>query len=257
MQRHSFQHNKLTFSYLDTGGKAPVLIALHSHWMEGLTFASLAAELAPQWRVIALDQRGHGHSDHAATYTRDDYLGDLKALFTHLKVKEPVILLGNSLGGINAYQFAARYPELVRAMIIEDIGVEISIDIGFSLAWGGVFNTREDLELCVGQHFLPYLQDSFRHIENGWKLAFNPKEMVISHDLVKGDHWKEWLATDCPVLLIRGKNSRVTTHAHLEQMALHRPNTRFKELEGGHVTHVDNPKQFTEAVKEFLLNRAS
>lgn len=97
MERHLFSHNKLTFSYLDSGGSGPVLIALHSHWMEAATFEPLATSLASEWRVIALDQRGHGHSDHAATYTRNDYLGDLKALFTHLKLQEPAVLLGNSL----------------------------------------------------------------------------------------------------------------------------------------------------------------
>jgi pimeloyl-ACP methyl ester carboxylesterase len=35
---------------------------------------------------------------------------------------DPVIVLGHSLGGITAYQLAARHPELVRALIIEDIG---------------------------------------------------------------------------------------------------------------------------------------
>jgi esterase len=59
MQKHTFQHNQLTFSYLDSGGDGPVIIALHAHWMEGSTFIPLATALKPQWRVIALDQRGH------------------------------------------------------------------------------------------------------------------------------------------------------------------------------------------------------
>lgn len=67
MQKHTFQHNRLTFSYLDSGGEGPAIIALHAHWMESITFAPLTSALAPQWPVIALDQRGHGHSDHAAT----------------------------------------------------------------------------------------------------------------------------------------------------------------------------------------------
>ena len=72
MQRHNFQHDGLNLSYLDTGGVDETLVALHSHWMEGQTFDSLAAALAPGWRVIALDQRGHGYSDHASTYTREE-----------------------------------------------------------------------------------------------------------------------------------------------------------------------------------------
>ena len=40
--------------------------------MEAATFTPLAAALAPEGRVVALDQRGHGDSDHAASYARDD-----------------------------------------------------------------------------------------------------------------------------------------------------------------------------------------
>jgi hypothetical protein len=40
MERHTFRHDGLALSFLDDGGKAPPLIALHSHWMEGLTYAS-------------------------------------------------------------------------------------------------------------------------------------------------------------------------------------------------------------------------
>ena len=81
MRRQSFRSNGLTLSYLDEGGDGDALIALHAHWMEAATFAPLATALAPAWRVVALDQRGHGDSDHAPTYTRDDYIADLLALF--------------------------------------------------------------------------------------------------------------------------------------------------------------------------------
>ena len=257
MQKHTFQHNQLTFSYLDSGGDGPVIIALHAHWMEGVTFTPLATALKPQWRVIALDQRRHGHSDHAATYTRDDYLSDLAAFLEHLNlqkpiVQKPIVLLGNSLGGVNAYHFAARYPALVRAMIIEDIGAEISVGVNFSLNWAGTFKAREELVQCVGLRLLPCLQDSFRQTDGGWRLAFNPQEIVTSINLTNGNHWKEWLATDCPALLIRGQDSRVTTQTHCEQMALRRPNTRLSILEGGHVVHADNPTGFAEVVRAFL-----
>ena len=63
-------------SCLDNSGDGPVLVALHGHWMEGVTFAPLAAPLAPlaaplapAWRVLALDQGGHGDSDHAPSYS--------------------------------------------------------------------------------------------------------------------------------------------------------------------------------------------
>ncbi len=251
MERKSFPSGGLTLSYLDAGGTGRLLIALHSHWMEGTTFAPLAAALGPQWRVVALDQRGHGHSEHAASYTREDYLGDISALLAHLGGSE-VVLLGNSLGGVNAYQFAARVPEKVRGLIVEDIGVEIGDDTSFALPWAGVFRTREELAERVGERFLPYLEASIRHNSDGWRLAFEPREMVISQSHVNGNHWGDWLASSCPALLLRGAESRVTKAEHLEQMAARRPNTEFQSLKGGHVLHMDNPTEFHEAVRVFL-----
>jgi pimeloyl-ACP methyl ester carboxylesterase len=223
--------------------------------MEGLTFAPLAAALAPGWRVIALDQRGHGYSDHAPSYTRDDYIGDIDALFECLDLNAAV-MLGHSLGGLNAYQFAARYPGRVDALIVEDVGAEVSVDAGFVLDWGGCFATREALAERVGPRFLAAVQDSFRQTPQGWKLAFEPQDMVVSQNLVNGNYWADWLATTCPALLIRGRDSRLTTVSHIEQMAARRPNTRLQVLDGGHVVHLDNPAGFTKAVKGFLHNLA-
>jgi esterase len=251
VERRSFHNQDLTLSYLDTGGNGPVLVTLHSHWLEGETFAPFAAALGPEWRVIALDQRGHGYSDHASTYTRQDYIADLSALFDHLQISTAV-LLGNSLGGVNAYQFAALYPGRVLALIIEDIGVVIADDTSFSLAWSGSFATYEKLAERVGARFLPYLRDSIRSDPNGWRLAFDPQDMVQSQSDLNGDHWHEWLASSCPALVIRGQDSRVTNQQHLEQMVERRAHTQLKVLPGGHILHVDNLEGFTKAVQAFL-----
>jgi esterase len=251
MERFSFRRNGLTLSYLDAGGEAPVIIALHAHWMEGLTFSSFAEAMRPEWRVIALDQRGHGYSGHADRYTREDYLGDMEALFHHLGL-EHAVLLGNSLGGVNAYEFAARHPERALALVIEDIGVELSGDLPPMTGWAGTFAKKEELENQVGGRMLPYLQQSFRQTSGGWRLAFEPHHMILSQASLAGDHWSDWLASSCPALLIRGSDSRVTTAAHLEQMATRRANTQLCTLDGGHIVHHDNPTAFAKAVRVFL-----
>jgi esterase len=220
--------------------------------MEALTFSAFATALLPDWRVMALDQRGHGHSDHAETYTREAYLGDLEAFGNHLHLAQPVIMLGNSLGGVNAYQFAARRPERVRALIIEDIGAVLADDVSIVLSWEGTFKTREALAEKIGPRLAPYLEDSFRETPEGWKLAFDPRDMMKSQASINGDHWKDWLASTCPVLLIRGRESRVTRQEHMEELARRRPNTRLVVLEGGHVIHASHTALFVAAVRTFL-----
>lgn len=120
------------------------------------------------------------------------------------------------------------------------------------LAWEGIFPSREALEEHIGQRLAPYLLDSFRSTPNGWRLAFEPREILESQLQLNGDHWADWLATKCPALLVRGRESRITTQEHLEQMAARRPNTRLVTLDGGHVVHQDNPSGFADIVREFL-----
>lgn len=251
MQRKYFSHNDLRLSYLDTEGAGQVIIALHALWMEASTYTSFAEELAAEWRVIALDQRGHGYSEHAGSYTRDDYIQDIHALFEHLEIDQ-AILLGNSLGGVNAFQFAARHPSRVKALVIEDISAEPAADASFVLAWEGDFPSQQVLTEHIGPRFTPYLLDSFRSTSTGWRLAFEPREMLESQRQLNGNHWADWLASDCPALLIRGRESRITTQDKLEEMAAQRPNTRLVMLAGGHVVHQDNPAEFLQAVRVFL-----
>jgi len=252
MERREFRYRDLRLSYLDSGGPGQIMIALHAHWMEASTFLPLAAALQPDWRVVALDQRGHGYSDHAATYSRSDYINDLQALFDHLQLREPVVMLGNSLGGVNAYQFAARYPGRVRALILEDIGAVIDGDPNMALAWEGTFNTEQELAERIGPRLAPYLRVSFRKTGAGWKLAFDPHDIARSAANLNGDFWEDWLASSCPALLIRGAESRVTNQEHLEEMARRRPRTTFRQLPGGHVAHASHPDQFEQAVRTFL-----
>lgn len=134
--------------------------------MEAVTYVPLTTALAPEWRVVALDQRGHGHSNHAPSYTRENYLGDIAALYRQLGT-DSAVLLGNSLGGVNAYQFAAHHPDQVSAMIIEDIGAVVADDTSFALAWSGTFARREDLIERIGPRFMPYLEDAFRETPSG------------------------------------------------------------------------------------------
>ena len=101
MRRARFQHDGLTLSYLDSDGDGQALTALHLHWMEAVTYTPLAAALAPSWRVIALDQRGHGYSDHAQSYTRENYFGDLLAF---------LVTSGSTRPFCSAIRSAAREP---------------------------------------------------------------------------------------------------------------------------------------------------
>ncbi|ALC25702.1 alpha/beta hydrolase [Streptomyces sp. CFMR 7] len=237
-------------SFLDFGGPGRPLLALHAHFGEGRTFARLARELGDSWRIIALDQRGHGRSDSPPDFSRTGYVEDAAAVLEHLGIQSAAVL-GHSLGGVNAYQLAARFPGLVTALIVEDIGVEVDGDLSFTLSWPHRAPTRTELLEELGPSAI-YLMDAVREYPDGWGLAFHPKDMNASQQHLNGDHWIDWLASDCPALLLRGSRSTVLSAKHAKDMAARRPHTRLVELPAGHTVHETAPVEFAAAVSGFL-----
>jgi esterase len=254
MMRRSFAHDGLTLSYLDKGGDGIPIVALHAYWMEAGTYAELAEALAPKWRVIALDQRGHGHSDHADDLSWNAFIGDLAAFLDHLNIVERAILAGNSLGGTVAFRFAARFPAKVRAMIAEEAPAEVDGDFDFMRQWAGVYPTREALQAKIGERLAWSVAPSFRQTPGGWTLAFSPDALADAQQGLNGDFWEDWRATDCPVLLVRGSQSRAVDGAMLEKMAAERANTTLATFDAGHVVHHDVPTAFASTVRSFLTN---
>ncbi|MGW3039504.1 alpha/beta fold hydrolase [Kitasatospora sp. NPDC001159] len=241
-------------SYLDFGGRGRPLLALHGHLSEGAMWARLAEELRGDWRVIAPDQRGQGESERAGDYSREGYLADIEALLDHLGL-EKVVLLGHSLGGINAYQFAARHPERVEAIVDIEAPVVLGLEgphpLAFLLDLPYDAPSREVLIAALGPA-APYFADRLRENADGsWRLPFHPKDMYDSEELVHGDHWADWTATSCPALLVRGSEGVIPAGQAAELVA-RRPGTVAVELVGDHLLPVTAADDLAAAVREFL-----
>lgn len=253
MRRHSFENNGVVLSFLDAGGDGKPLLALHGHWMGASDFAGVANDLSPEWRVIALDQRGFGETDHGAPHDMAAYIGDVVALLEHLSLAGAVPVLGHSFGGVVAYHLAAARPDRISSMIIEDIGVNIQDDSAPYVAhWGGTFRLREALEEKLGPRLSPYLQNSIRRVQDGWTLNFDPAEFLKSEQATNGDHWHIWLQSRCPALVVSGSESRVCDATELRSMAAKREHTTFSQLNTGHSVHIDMRPEFSELLRQFL-----
>ncbi|MEU5915757.1 alpha/beta hydrolase [Streptomyces sp. NPDC047141] len=237
-------------SFIDFGGPGRPLLALHGHFGEGRTFTRLARELGDSWRVIALDQRGHGRSDRPADFSRGGYVEDAAAVLKHLGI-DGAVVLGHSLGGVNAYQLAARHPGLVDALIVEDIGAEVDDDLSFCLSWPHRAPTRAELLDGLGPS-ASHLTDAVREHPDGWGLAFDPRDMHDSQQHLNGDHWADWLSSDCPALLVRGSRSTVLGAGHAKDMSRRRPRVQLVELPAGHTVHETVPVEFAATVAGFL-----
>ncbi|SFF07490.1 Pimeloyl-ACP methyl ester carboxylesterase [Paenibacillus algorifonticola] len=256
--RKYFQSGNIKLSYLDFGGGSEhILLTLHGHMNDARTYAELATRFK-NWRVIGLDQRGHGWSEHPRDkdYSRESYLEDILNLIRIELGGQPVTILGHSLGGVNAYQFAARYPELVHAVIVEDIGAEIHADLSFAETLpkrsSSLKELRKSLELA-GLKAIDYFSESVFEDEAGWGFRSDLKGMVISAQNLNGVWWEDWLSSRCPILLIHGKKSFVLNAGQAELMVLRRPNTKLEVFEPcGHGVHSDDPDGFYQVVNEFL-----
>lgn len=253
MQRKSFQHDGVTLSYLDAEGDGVALIALHAYWMEAGTYADLAAALAPRWRVIALDQRGHGHSDHPADLSWEAFIGDLDVLLDHLAIETPVAITGNSLGGTVAFRYAARQPSRVSAMIIEESPAKQAADL---------------LHARLGRR----LSDPRGAAREGWRTAgLVGRAIYPPHRCRLDARLFAHAARGCirrsqGRLLGRlaGQHVPYTADPRQEQQSGQWSDPRghgkastqhnLAELRAGHVVHHDQPSEFAEAVRAFLTD---
>lgn len=115
--------NGIRIHFWRTGGEKPALIMAHGSSDDGLCWTSLARELDDDFDIILPDARGHGLSDPGSPDDpADAQAEDLAALIRELKLDKPIVM-GHSMGASSAAWFAAKYPDLPRAVILEDPGL--------------------------------------------------------------------------------------------------------------------------------------
>lgn len=116
----------VTLNYAEGKALGSPLVLFHggsARWQSALP---LLPELSQQWQVYAPDLRGHGGSGWVpGSYRLTDYTADIAA-FLQQVVRYPAVLFGHSLGGEIALFLAARYPELVRGLIIGDAPFDLA-----------------------------------------------------------------------------------------------------------------------------------
>ena len=125
--RHPDGHGPLRLHFRDWAGKGRALVLLHGLASNARIWDLMAPQLTSRFRVIALDQRGHGLSDRPDDgYTFREVSGDLAALIEGLALERPLIV-GHSWGGNVALQFALDCPQQLCGAVLVDGGfLEIS-----------------------------------------------------------------------------------------------------------------------------------
>ena len=261
-----FQAGTLTLHYLEWGTKtATPLILLHHVSSHAHTWNHFAGRMSPDYRVLALDMRGHGDSQWAGegNYTTEHYASDVAALVEHLGLAR-VIVLGGSLGGRVALVYAAQHPERVAALIMEDVGPvrpqEISQRFADRVAAGDPeFDTVEEwAEHLRGQNrrtprefFLHNALHGTKRLPNG-KLGLK-RDVAIQRDFVPMELWNYVQKVQVPFLLVLGSESPIVSPEQRDRMLQTIPDSEAATIQGaGHIIVHDKPDEFERTVRNFL-----
>ena len=117
---HTINTGELEIGYSVGPDNGPPLLLLHGVTSRRDTFIRVMDSLTPNYRVIAIDQRGHGYSGHVAgKYDREDHARDIKFVIENVCKGAPIVW-GHSMGGANAVALGGKEPQLYRALMLED-----------------------------------------------------------------------------------------------------------------------------------------
>jgi 3-oxoadipate enol-lactonase len=111
--------NGVQINYNDSGGGGPAVLLSHGFLMDASMFDAQVAALAPEYRVVTLDARGHGGTLATGPFTFWDLARDVLALLDHLGI-ERAVLGGMSQGGFVSLRAALLAPERVRGLVLID-----------------------------------------------------------------------------------------------------------------------------------------
>jgi esterase len=263
---------QMRFHFLEWGhADAPPIVLLHGGHQSAHSWDLVSLHLAQNYRVLALDQRGHGDSEWArdVTYSNHEMSLDAEAFIGAMGLQRP-ILIGHSMGGRNAMLLMRRNQALLRAAVIVDVGPELS-DRGRAAIAGFVQENQEFDDL---EHFVSNVRkyDAYRsreHIERTVKYNMlqradgkfvskcdsNPRRLNI----VRGSGPLENITLedatrlDLPVLLVRGANSNILAPDAAQRFADALPNGTLATVpDCGHNVHGQNTKGFIAALGGFL-----
>jgi N-formylmaleamate deformylase len=256
--------------YTRTGGGKPPIVLAHGVTDNGLCWTPVAAALAADYDVIMVDARGHGYSDAPASgYDSATQAGDLAGVITGLQLDKPVVI-GHSMGAMTTLQLAGQYPDLPRAIILED-------PPGHWLPVAA--NTTADVERMAGLRawFLGVKQKTREELiaeqrsgPNPWQEAeFSPwadakhqvSEQVFGIFAPGGSVVVDWATTlpkiSCPALVLTADPTlgAVLSDAGVAALKLAVPQLQVSHIAGaGHNIRREQFAIFMETVRGFLAS---
>jgi non-heme chloroperoxidase len=272
----------LSIHLLEWSREGVPLLLLHGFGNESHIWDDLAPVVAPYYRTIALDLRGHGDSDRdpERRYDYRSHVRDLEAITAELGI-DRLVLIGHSLGGRISMLFAAEHPERLAGLVLVDAAPDldprgasrISTDVERRAAL--TFGSLAECENALA-HAYPGARPSvlrrmarhgMRRREDGryerktdplFHAARGGLTAAAAEALEKrtaGELWEALGRIRCPALVVRGAASDVLGADTAERMVEEvLQDARLAVVpHAGHSVMTDNPEGFAGAVAAFAL----
>ena len=259
--------------YRETGSGCPLII-LHGLYGSSDNWATFARHLGEFFNVYTLDQRNHGKSPHDDIHTYQALCDDLEEFITDHSIENPV-LIGHSMGGKVVMNFAARYPEKTRAIVVIDISPksysENSENTTRFLKHSDItriladlplekFNTREDADRELSKYIRPdrirqfLLKNLIRKNSGGFDWKINIDALRNNLDNIFSGLEKNMIKPgNYPALFVKGSMSDYINKEDFILIPELFPNSVIRTIEGaGHWIHAEQPEELFALILEFL-----
>ncbi|MGK3996296.1 alpha/beta fold hydrolase [Sorangium sp. So ce1024] len=238
-------------------GPLPTVVLLHGIGSSALPYAPVLQRLRRRARrVVAAEAPGHGWSAPPASALTPECLTTAMNELLDRELDEPAIVVGNSLGGAVAVNFALSSPDRVRGLVLAS-PAGACMDEPELAALLGTFRLRSRADTRAFFARLYHRVPWFTPFVAGDVMRMFARESIVSFtSSARCEHafTPEQLASlAMPILLIWGRSDRLMPSANLEYYRRHLPpHAEIEEPEGiGHCPHVDDPRRFAERVAAF------
>lgn len=253
----------LEMAYEDTGGNGVPLLLIHGFPLDRTLWSAQIKNLADVARVIAPDLRGFGESKMPGdAITMDTYADDLRALLDALGVKSAVIA-GLSMGGYIAFAFYRQYAARVRALILANTKAGADSPEGKKARDDNAALAREKGVAEIAERMLPKMftpktiaektdvANSVRAMMSRQPVAGVVSALMAMRD--RPDSTPTLAQISVPTLIITGAEDNLIPPKESELMRDGIRGARLVMLPGAaHLSNVEQPDAFNQAVREFL-----
>lgn len=238
------------------------MIILHGLFGSSDNWLTQAKLFAPRYKVYSVDQRNHGQSPHSDAFDYKSMVGDLEEFIRDNQIQNPIVI-GHSMGGKVAMNFALAHPEILSKLIVVDIAPRAYNLEHYVIAEGlkaipiATLASRNEADEVLSQHVpepdvRQFLLKNLQRKSLGgfsWKINLPVISAKLSNIGVDLQYTGKFTK---PTLFIHGAKSKYIREEDKEKIKQIFPAAELKALDTGHWVQAEKPQEFADTVMQWL-----